>query len=385
MALIHMSRERRYAFLPEPRVEKAPDLATLISYAREHGLILRGYEAPHKTEIRLNTEFPMLLLLRGEEGLEHLVFLSARRRGRYLLLDPIMGRRVLAEKDLLALWSGYFLRIEGYEKKGGEDLPLRPSRPVPLRQRASLSLLALLPMAAMGLGFIFLDFSFPSLAVLASFLASIALSFAHKASLLRAMDRFDRRYFDGVDEKNFKRRQELYRHYHAYKKAAFATPAELVGRASCTLAIPVSLLFQDAMLAGAVGVSVTITTVSRMLLEPALRRKSLAAEAIEGRYLSALADETGRRRLRDQLRKLATGYGALLGLEEGVGVAIGVLSAVAFCLLQGRFNPQIVLFYILTCIYVGLEASRLFDASMRLEEKAKEEAYFLYNIASRCR
>jgi hypothetical protein len=53
-------------------------------------------------------------------------------------------------------------------------------------------------------------------------------------------------------------------------------------------------------------------------------------------------------------------------------------------LLQGRFNPQIVLFYILTCIYVGLEASRLFDASMRLEEKAKEEAYFLYNIASRC-
>ena len=381
MALIHMSDDPRYAFLPEPRVEEAPDLATLIDYAADAGLTLRGYFAPQKTEISESAEFPILPLLRGEGGL-HIVFLYARRRRRFLLLDPALGKRSLREKDLLALWNGQFLRIEGYEKKGEPPNPKEGGYPVYGRAQGLLSAsLALLPMAVAALGLLFLDFSFPSSLTLACFSASVALSLARQGYLLRAMDRFDSVYFDGVDAKDLKRRKELFVHYHAYKKAVFATPGEIAVRASTLCLCEILFLAKDPYLAAATGVGVALTTVARLLLEPRLKSRKQSTEVLEGRYLLSLLSEQGRKDLRDELRSAARGYGVALWGSQSIGLACSVLSAVVFCLFQGAVNLQTIIFYLLATSFLCVEAGRLYDCQDLYEARRREEPYFRFNIA----
>lgn len=378
MALIYMSSDRRYAFMREPRVEAAPDLATLISYASEAGLQLRGYEVTDPNELLQNTEYPLLVLLR-EEGRLHMSFLSKRRGNRFLLLDPARGVRWLKGQEMVSSWTGQFLRIEGYEKKA-ENVRYwqRPPLVVP---SVLLFAFALLPMALMMVGLSLIDLNSPLPITLACLLGSIASSFGQRLFLLGAMGRFDKGYMSGVDAKFLKRRRDLYVHYHAYKRAAFVSKSEVFGHLAMVLAGLVYFLFHDGVLAATGALTVASAVGVHLLVSPHLSSLSAQCEVLEGNYFYALVEAPRREALREELSHQSRRYGLLLNLRESLTVALSLLIAFVGSLLQGGLTAQVILFYGFSCLFLALETEHLFQSYSLLEQKKKEEPYFLLNIA----
>ena len=378
MALIYMSKDRRFAFLPEPKVEVAPDLAELLSYAEEAGLHLRAYHAEPST-LRENAEFPLLLLL-SEEGRLHMGLLLRQTGEKYLFLDPAKGKRILTAAELSGIWTGDFLRIEGYEKKGGLmmwDAP-KPS----LGSRVFSFLSAFLPMAALAAGLTTFNDRFPSYVPLLCFALAIAVSLLQKVALLKAMARFDATYMAGIDAKDLKRRRDLFVRYHAYKRAAFVHKAEVLGLFASTFAVLLFFFFHDLYLALAAAVGVGVLCLVELILKDKRRYLEGAAESAEGHYLFALVNKPRREELRAQVQATGKAYARLLLFRQSGVYLLSLVLAVSFSFFgQGGASTLRVLFYLLSLSYLLFETTRLLQSGSLLEEKDKEEPYFLLNIA----
>lgn len=378
MALIYMSHDKRHAFLREPVVESAPDLDHLISYARDAGLRLRAYAVDNTAELLQNTEFPLLVILH-EKGRQHMVFLLAHRRGKFIFLDPAKGKRFVDDSDMILLWTGCFLRIEGYEKKGELsfwDQPVIPLLPARL-------VLALLPMAFLMLSFILLFSGYPTFFVVIAMVTSLACSMIEKVIMLRAMERFDTRYMDGVDAKFLKKRRDLYVHYQAYKRAAIVSRSEVLGHFLSVFAALTFLVFADPYLAAAAAISLILVCFLHAFLDPKKKTLEQKCESLEGTYFFALVDEGRRKELRDELRACSRKYSVVLSSFQGLFIAFSVGLAILFCLAQGVFTAQILIFYMLTLLFVANEGDKLYQSQGYLELKKKEEPYFILNISSR--
>lgn len=377
MALIHCGKDKRYAFLPEPHVETAPDLATLLSYAEQWGLRLRAYEMQCPDEIISDPEIPSLLLLR-EEGRLHMVFLAKARRHRFLLLDPSRGKRWIEGGDLLSRLTGVFLSIEGYEKKG-EPVCSRPPSPSLFLSAA----LALPPFLCLFGGLVSLDFPVPTYVPIAFFASSLLFGLLQKAVTYRLMERFDSLYLDGVDEKNLKRRRDLYVHYHTYKRAAFLSLPEALGRLLSLLAALAFVFFHDLYLAAAAGCVVSLTVLFHLLFGGYKHQLEVEAEGLETSYFQTLINEEQRRDLRLALKQKAHRYASFLSAKDLLSLLSCGLFTVLFCLAQGVFSAQIVIFYLLSLLFLNGETDHLFLSHEAFEQRYKEGPYFVHNIASR--
>lgn len=381
MALIHASRRRAYAYLEEPRADSAPDIATLLDYARKHGLHMRAFKTPSPEELLTAAEFPVILVLR-EEGPLHMVYVASRRGRRFHVLDPKRGSSWVKGERLAGAFTGIYLKIESYEE-GGDDVSRLGRRPVPLFGSALPTILAFLPMAFMSLGLVLLDYSFPPWAVLTAFLATIGASICQRWHLLASMRRFDKRYLCGIDEPFLRQRKALYVHYHAFKRAAFVSRGEVLGHFATIAAAFLLFFLHDIYLAASCGIGFALLCLIHLLFSPSISRLERAAEEDEERYLHGSLGEMARQDTLAALSSRAERYGRILGAKE-VGLFLLALALSSFaCYCASAFALQPFLFDFLSICFFLFEGERVFRLEPLLGEKEKEETYFRVHILPR--
>ncbi len=383
MALVHASGDRRYAYVTEPSDYPSPDLSAILSYARDHGLRLRALKTPVPGELLKAAEFPLILVLR-EEGPLHMVYIPRRKGRRFRVYDPKRGPYYAKAETLVSSFTGIYFKIESYEEgsERGNGLPACtcPVHPI---TRCYLGALALLPMALLLLGLAFIDASFPPWLILASFIATIAASLVQHWSILAAMQRFDRRFICGIDEALLRQRKELYVHYHAYKKAAFVSRGEVLGRFATVGSALVVFLLHDVYLASACAMGLVFITMVHLLFSPTLRKLGVEAEKDEERYLHGSLGEAARQDALTALSSRAERYGRILGAKEGALLLLGLGLSFFACYVSSSLTLQGFLFAFISVEFFLFEGERLFQIEPILSEKEKEETYFRVHILPR--
>ncbi|MBE6126961.1 MAG: hypothetical protein E7182_03195 [Erysipelotrichaceae bacterium] len=375
MALVDASKDKRFAFLPEPHVETSPDLSDLLSYAEKWGLHLRAYETLDPEEIVLRPEFPLLITLR-EEGRLHMSYLAKRRGKRFLLLDPDRGKRWVEGRELACSFTGVFLRVEGYEKKGE---PPRPPRflshfPVP-----SL-VFALLPFLLLVLGFLLLDVVSMPMLSLALFAGAMMASLGQKRLLSLNMERFDSRYMDGIDAENLSRRRDLFVHYHAYKRAAFLSFPSVLSHLGSFVAALVFFFLHDLYLAAACSAMALVCLVCHLLFYPHLEQIQKKAVGLEATYFHSCLNAERREETRLALRRCNKKCASFLAVKEFLFLSAAFILAMLFALTSGPLSSKTLILYLLSALYVGMESEKLFTDGELFEQKRRETPYFLHNI-----
>ena len=382
MAMIHVTGNRDYAYVAEPSDDPTPELATVLSYARDMGLHLRAFKTPNPGELEQAVEFPLILVLR-EDGPFHLVFVPRRKGGRFLVLDPSRGPYWIKSEDLVASFTGVYLKIESYEEGGQSDRDALADTARPISRRPLHYGLALLPMAFMLSGLAFLDFSFPPWAILTAFGATIAASFVQRWSTLVAMRRFDKRYLCGIDATPLRQRRELYVHYHAFKKAVFVSRGEVLGRFATVAAAFFVFLLHDPFLAAFCAIGLALTALGHLLISPKVSAMRRQAEKDEERYLHGSLGPLQRQATLTALSSRAERYGRILGLKEASLTFLGLCLASLACHFAGSFTLQPFIFDFVCVEFFLMEGDRIFHISPILSEKKREETYFRVHILPR--
>ena len=377
--LLSIHGERRASSLAEPLLDHAPSLEEVIAYAASLGLTLRAYEAISPYEILDNKETRLLLLLSEGEGL-HMVCLSKVKRKHFVLLDPAQGERTVRKTDLVRTWTGAFLRDEGYEKRGEiAHRVIGPALP-PL-----LWAFSLLPLCFLTLAVAASMFHVSPWLSLLGFLLSIASSLVSRMVTLGAMRRFDSRYMDGIDDEDPLRRREKLLRYHAYKRAAFITPQEVLGRLAIVAAVLGFSCLGDPYLASSLGVGVVASVLLTLLLRNKDKASRVDAYVAESVFLSDTARRGKRLEALRRSEAVSMAFARRRSTQEVFHLLLSTALAFLFTHFAGTLGEMATIVYFLATYFLIGEATRLAEMPTLLEEKKKEEPFFLLNIATKAK
>ena len=371
-ALAGLSKKRRYLYAPEPRIgPQAPSLAEIMAYAGDYGLTLAAFKAKSPEEILANRNFPLLINLL-EDGHLHMVVLQRKRGRRFLLLDPIRGRRVLSGSELVALFEGSYLSVEGFQEKG-EGVP--KAKPCFHRGHTALSiLLSLFPAPLLLLGFVFLSSSTLSflMATGAAFLLS-GLGRLHRLYLNRE---FDAHYSPHLLHPSPKRRQELYLHYHAYKRLRFASIPGGAFLVAEVVSLTVFFCLSDWTLGLAIMSASLFIMVDFLVEYPFIEARERKVEEAERLFLSESGNTQHIAGDLSRLLHLGASHGDHLCIRDFVLTALMVGLGVVFALSNGPFSLTRLIFYVLSLLFIAKEVDKTLVFFSKNEQRAKEEAYF---------
>ena len=363
-----------FTYVREPLVEHAPSLAELIRYGGTLGLTLRAYEATSPEELLRADKTPLLLVL-NEEGHSHMVVLEKITHGHFIVLDPDKGRIKTRKQKLVKRFSGAFLQVEGYAAKG--EQPKHPT--MLIGSNSPLSLLPMVFMASSAACFLWAP-SAQGWVVLTMVLLSVASSLFLRLFLLGAMRRFDKRYLTRIDVDDPKRRWERLYRYHAYKRAAFLTPSQALGRLCLLGAALVFVGLNDLYMALFLGVGVLLFGLLNILTLPKIKKAERLAGEQESRYLSQDIPKEERVPLLQALTSNSYRYGALRMGINGFGYLLAATMAlVYFFVTNGAAIFDVALLFLMQ-FALQSEVEQLCSIGDNNLQRHKERAYFIQHF-----
>ena len=377
MMLIHLSGEEAYRHADEPIVEEAPSLASIIAYAKGFGLSLEAYHVGKRDEIAENKVFPLLVLLQEGELL-HMVFLQKKRGKRYLILDPSAGKRWMDEKDLIASFACVVLMVDSFQA-----IPStleRKARPVSLRRQIALIFTSMMPLSCLIGGLLILEHEWGKILSMCLFsvgIGSVVVDWLLKKRWIR---QFDQDYSGGIDDENVRLRKEKFIHYHRYKAAAFSSTVSfsisILGVAAA------GLLFALQSVSLCIGMSIVIVyvTIDQIYLSPKRKKEKLRLASLERQYQSTKRAEIERKVMLRSIQKEGDRFSHHLSVRYFLSAIICFGAALLACYLDDSITLASILFNALWMVFFLRQCNGIFTHAEALEEKRKEESYFLLHF-----
>lgn len=379
MALVHASKQKRFAYAPEPLIEKkAPSLADLIRYASSFHLSLSAYKVRDGWRLLHDERCPMLLVLK-EDSFQHMVYFSGRVGHYCKILDPARGVRWLKEKELLAKFQGSFLCINGYD--GGREVPYRPPRPIRAVPRLLFLFFPLILTLCLLLGLSLLNGPNPYLS-LPFFVGCLIAEAGKRICFHISMQQFDREYVEGIDDPDPERRKERFVHFHSYKKAAFAGMPNLWSSLLEVGVLTFLIGQNDLYLCLALAGLFASLSLDWAFIQPLLRDKEEEIEHKEGLYMNIDIAQGQRKSLLKGIFSSSYRLSFLYSLRLLLFVLL-CLGLTFFALsFGGGFGLPVFLFSFALLLYAGKAVEDSFKTASLLELRKKEEPYFQLHFQS---
>ena len=114
MLLANLNKDEHYLYFPHSA--KNSSLEELISFAMEHGTMLKAIKVNDKETLKKNEEFPLLMVIH-QDDVSHMVYLYKEDKKYVYYYDPI-GKFVKERyEDFFLKWKGVALKVDSYEER----------------------------------------------------------------------------------------------------------------------------------------------------------------------------------------------------------------------------------------------------------------------------
>lgn len=370
MALIEATGKSNYKFM---RLEKHPpySLKELQETAAKEGMELTFYKANEKEKFKEIDSFPLFLLL-NKEGHEHLVYVPKARKEKILIYDPAFGAYWAKKEDVMEEWG----LIWGLLKMGQkQDCPYKKPK-------------------------IFspLDFLFPSLSAIVSFLCLYASFFFMQDSgnyllsigllaccgfceiltrllLTNSMKKFDQKwlYKIALVPHDLK---ERYEHYYALKKAIFPDFLSLI--TSSLLAVSITLLFglNNSLFYLSVAGALIYVSFSSFFLKNKIVHQKMALEQRERKLFSNVQTIDATTEAIEAINQEGYKIANLIGNEQIVYFIFMAVFALFPLLNVTSISLNYYLLHLGALLIVGSSLQNIFKYIENSPVREREEMYF---------
>ncbi|MBQ4254899.1 MAG: hypothetical protein II721_02730 [Bacilli bacterium] len=376
MALIHSSGRKDFAYAWEPPIlSHAPSIADLVSYASNHGLTLVPYKVIHPEDLKNNTEYPLLIVIR-ENCLTHMVYLIAKRRRNYIVLDPGKGKRSFRLEEMHEKFIGTFLCERSYH-----DVSPKFYKKTALPRRFFFfdALFTILPSLFLLCGLFLLDFA-PLWLGMGLISLSLVSLIASRLVKLHNFKEFDRLFGYRLLEDNTSKRKTLYEHFYTYKGLAFTSLGGLLSSIlEFLLAIGI-FSFRNIFFGMVLCIASLMATGVELLDSPRQKKASEVVEEKENAFLSFSMNEEERKLSLLSLFASSGSFAGTMLAKEVFSLATSIGLGAAAMAITGVFDFESFVYYTMgiTIVLQCLKSS--FSQMELVERKKREEPYFLYHF-----
>ena len=380
MALIHVSKRRDFIYALEEKAEgQAPSFAELIHYGAKFGLRLGGYKVQDPREILTNKDFPLLVSV-YENGFSHMLYLYKAKRKSFLVLDPKNGKREIEKADFIKIFDGRFLKVEEYN----DIYPkIKPIHPISALSLSFHSLLNSLPSISLLLSIFSMNgqkenFILSLLLLLSSFLF-LLLSKLETSLFIK---RFDSLYLNKVDDNSLFKRRENYMHYNKYKSMAFVIYPTLILNILEILLTLFIFSFGDPYFFFSLVSSILFSLLLYFLFVSKEDSFNEKASSLEYSYFHFNKSEKNRLLELHSLSKVGKRYSVYLTIKDSASIIFACLASFFALYFKNDLGMELFFFtFISNYLMIGLIKQSLTNYD-KLDEKKKEESYFIFNFLS---
>ncbi|MCR5079657.1 MAG: hypothetical protein K6B65_07065 [Bacilli bacterium] len=376
MALIHSSGRYDFAYAEEPRISShAPSIADLVGYAIEHGLTLVPYKVNHPEDLRDNTEYPLLIVIR-ENYLTHMVYLVKRRGRRYILFDPVKGKRTMPMEELHEKFTGTFLCERSYHDVSPTYCK---KKALPTHYFVFDAVFSILPSLLLILG-LFLFGIAPLWVGMGLICLSLFSLAASRFVKLHHYKEFDRRFGSHLLSQNSGDRRVLYTHFCSYKGLAFSSVGGLLSSLLEFLLAMAIFSYRNAIFGIVLCIASLMSIGIEVIDSPREKRSAEILEEKENAFLSYSMNQEERKLSLLSLFASGSSFaGSLLAKEAfflGASIGLGALTMA----ITGIYDFESFVFYTMGVVLVLQCLKQAFAKMEQVDKKRREEPYFLYHF-----
>lgn len=220
MILAEIHSDNNYLYLPCKEKNKPYSYQELVEIAKKYNTYLVGFKVEEKIEIIKNTFYPLIVSLKGKNGVGHAVIVQKINKRNVKIKDPEKGVYSLSISRFIALWDGTGLLVERSEHF---SCPFVYKEVFKKRNYVIGIILQVLSMACCILGVNFIGNTIPIFIPIVFFSLFIIFEILSKGNIFLTMKKIDDKYFDKLQLKK-RDYKEFHVRYEDYKKSSLVTP-----------------------------------------------------------------------------------------------------------------------------------------------------------------
>lgn len=368
---------RDILFAPEPKIEgnRSPSLEDIINYGKSLGCSLGASRLLDKNDIASNKEFPLLGVVNVNRSL-HLLLVLRKKRGKFILIDPELGRYSIHLDEFISIFTGIILRVEEYQ-----DLGIRYSHEkiLPLSRQFIMAGLSILPIISLACGvYLLSNEEVPAFISVSLFFLFLIFSLVDLNGKSLFLKNFDKKYLKCVDSENVLERKENLEHYNFLKGSLFSTIPIFLCNVLTNAFFSLFLFLEDMFFGVCILIMYAFMLVNFLFIEPSFSKQERQISSMESTYVGTndLSKEE-RIALLEEMNSKAMKYSRSVILNQSIiyVFSLGILFLFSFVFYQ-KLNPSYLIMKSLTLLFLQSMFLKVLTEEKNIKKRRKEEFYF---------
>ena len=368
MMLANYHHDKNYLFLKHE--DRQYSFKELIDIAKTHNLILKGVKITDPFELTKNDRFPIIAVIKLDNGARHSVLLIKANRKKVVYYDPAFGKVSESFVNFVSKWLKTALIVENVTKTSCDTTP---DSFIARRDKITLPIFQILSGVSFLLATYFIDRDMAMIMPVIFFLLFFIFELLFRDNLVRAMRRMDaaiERYEIDVSKEKY---HALFEATEKYRLKALTRIPEIINATLISAFLVFILLINERTNVIYVALTLLLAVVECFVFNPFINKK-INDVARQEQFLRDVETADEYRILVRSTREEAYRIGQYKTVFGYVSIGVLLFASIIMMAITNVVNLTYMVFYLCVCLFLRMNLVKVFSFDEISKERDKEHA-----------
>ena len=368
MMLANYHHDKNYLFLKHE--DRQYSFKELIDIAKTHNLILKGVKITDPFELTKNDRFPIIAVIKLDNGARHSVLLIKANRKKVVYYDPAFGKVSESFVNFVSKWLKTALIVENVTKTSCDTTP---DSFIARRDKITLPIFQILSGVSFLLATYFIDRDMAMIMPVIFFSLFFIFELLFRDNLVRAMRRMDaaiERYEIDVSKEKY---HALFEATEKYRLKALTRIPEIINATLISAFLVFILLINERTNVIYVALTLLLAVVECFIFNPFINKK-INDVARQEQFLHDVETADEYRILVRSTREEAYRIGQYKTVFGYVSIGVLLFASIIMMAITNVVNLTYMVFYLCVCLFLRMNLVKVFSFDEISKERDKEHA-----------
>ena len=366
MLLAYYHHDKNYLFLKHE--DRQYSFKELIEEADKYNMSLKGVKIPEPFELTNNKNFPIVAILRLENGARHSVLVLRASSKKVIYYDPAYGKVSESFVNFASKWTKHALIVDKVTKT---TCDIKPDSFIARRDKITLPIFQILSGVSLLLATYFIDRNVAMYVSIILFVLFFVFELLFRDNLVKAMRRMDmniEKYEIDIPKEKY---HDLFVATEKYRVKALTRTPEIINASLISAFLVFILLLNSRMNAIYVALTVFLAVMECFVFNPFLAKKTLEVDHQE-QHLLKVDTSAEYQILARSTRENAYKIGQYHAVFSYVSIGILLFVSILLMAVSDVVNLTYVVFYLCACLFLRMNIIKVFSFDEMSQARDKE-------------
>ena len=365
MLLANYHHDKNYLFLKHE--DKEYSFKELIDEAAKYNMELKGVKVSDPFELTNNETFPIIVVIKLDNGARHSVLLLKASTKKVVYYDPAFGKIAESFANFASKWTKHALIVAKFTKT---TCDIKPDNFIATRDKITLPIFQVLSGVSLLLATYFMDRAVVMYLPVIFFVLFFVFELLFRDNLIRAMRRMNTKIDDYEIDIPKEKYHDLFVATEKYRTKALTRVPDIINASLISAFLIFILLLNSRMNAIYIVLVVFLAVVECFVFMPFIEKKTIDVTKQEQSLLK-VESASEYQIIANSTREDAYKIGQYRTVFTYVSIGILLFVTILLMAISDVVNLTYVVFYLCICLFLRMNIIKVFsfDESNQLRDK----------------